>query len=394
MLSRGDAPGTSAPNLPMTTRRPLNLVHVTAESGFSGGEVQVFLLIEGLRKRGHQNLLVCPPRSAAAAEAQRRGIDVADTAMRSDLSAGAVHRIGRVLRSARPDLVHLHSGRATWLGGIAAWRAGLPAITTRRMDRRLRRNLRTRFLYGHALSCAVAISDAVARCLSDGGVPRERIRVVPSAVEPEHLHPQRGREDVRARLDAGASEDCLLAVASLHRRKGLDVLLDALAQLDAASRPTLWIAGEGPEASALERRARQLGVADRVRFLGHRDDVADLLAACDAFVLPSRQEGLGVAALEAMALGRPVVASRAGGLAESVLHERTGLLVEPGDAEDLARALKRLLGDPELSRKLGAAGPEHVATRYSAGSMVEAYERIYQEVLGPERGAAHAGAPR
>ena len=119
-----------------------------------------------------------------------------------------------------------------------------------------------------------------------------------------------------------------------------------------------------------------------MRFLGRRDEVADLLGACDVFVLPSRHEGLGVAALEAMALGCPVVASRVGGLAEAVVHERTGLLVRPGDASALAEALARILGDAALRARLGAAGPALVAERHSAEALVDAYQALYLEVLG------------
>jgi glycosyltransferase involved in cell wall biosynthesis len=118
-----------------------------------------------------------------------------------------------------------------------------------------------------------------------------------------------------------------------------------------------------------------------VRFLGRRDDVADLLAACDVFVLPSRREGLGVAALEAMALARPVVASRVGGLAEAVEDGRTGLLVGPGDTAALAAALARLLREPELRARLGAAGPARVAEDHSVSRLVESYEALYLEML-------------
>jgi glycosyltransferase involved in cell wall biosynthesis len=109
--------------------------------------------------------------------------------------------------------------------------------------------------------------------------------------------------------------------------------------------------------------------------------VADLLGACDIFVLPSRHEGLGVAALEAMALARPVVATHVGGLGEAVLHQRTGLLVPPDDAAALRAALARLLREPLLRERLGAAGPARIAKRYHAEAMVEAYERLYFEVL-------------
>jgi glycosyltransferase involved in cell wall biosynthesis len=364
------------------TQRPLRIAHVTGESGFSGGEVQLFLLVEGLRKRGHRNLLVCPPGSRSEREALRRGIETRVVAMRSDASLPAAWRIGRELRRAPPDLVHLHTGRANWLGGLAAWRLGLPAVTTRRMDRPVKRDARTRFLYGSVVRRAVAISPAVARRLEAAGVPTGMTRVIYSAVDPKALHAQREREAIRSEEGLAFDTPCLLVLASLLRRKGIDVLIDAFAGIDVeGTQPVLWIAGEGPERAALVRRVRDAALGDRVRFLGPRRDTADLLEACDVFVLPSRQEGLGVAALEAMACARPVVASRVGGLGETVVHERSGLLVAPDDPAALCGALTRLLGDRELRERLGAAGPARVREGFLAGQMVEAYEALYREIL-------------
>jgi glycosyltransferase involved in cell wall biosynthesis len=171
-------------------------------------------------------------------------------------------------------------------------------------------------------------------------------------------------------------------LANLVPRKGVDVLLEALARLEPA--PRLWIAGDGPERGALEALAKQLGLAERVHFLGRCDDTGDLLAACDVFVMPSRLEGLGVAALEAMAAGRPVVASRVGGLAGLVVHERTGLLVPSDDVASLADALRRVLDDAALRTALGAEGPRRIAEGWLAEQMVGAYEALYVELLSSE----------
>jgi glycosyltransferase involved in cell wall biosynthesis len=382
MLSSAVHPENPPGSAGMTSSRPLTIAHVTAERGFSGGEVQVFLLMEGLRRRGHHNLLLCPPESRSAEEARRRGLASVPIRVRGEWSPRGVTSIMRRLREAAPDLVHLHTGRATWLGGIASWRLGLPALATRRMDRPVKRGWRTRFLYDRALRRVVAISQAVAARLAAGGVAEAIIRVVPSAVEPEHLRPQIEREVVRKTFGVERDAPCLLAVAALVHRKGLDVLLDALVLVsEEGHSPTLWIAGDGPQRRRLERRASERGVAAQVRFLGQRSDVADLLAACDVFVLPSRREGLGVASLEAMALARPVVATRVGGLGEAVVHEQTGLLVPPDDPGALAEALARLLGDAALRERLGAAGPARIAERYGSQAMVDAYERLYHEVL-------------
>ncbi len=372
--------------------RPLRIVHVDAETGFSGGERQVFLLLEGLRRRGHASLLVCPPGSRAEHEARARALDVRPLTMRNDLDLPALLALRRLLRSARADLVHLHTARATWLGGLAARSARVPALTTRRMDRPVRRGWRTRLLYGRLVRGVVAISPAVAGRLRAGGVPEAALRVIPSAVDPQALAPTRSRESVRAAEGLG-NEILFLTVAALVPRKGLDVLLRALARLvEEGLAPVLWICGSGPARSGLERLSEELGLAKRVRFLGRREDVPDLLAACDVFALPARREGLGVAALEAMAAGRPVVASRVGGLAEAVVEGGTGLLVPPDDPAALAAALGRLLREPALRRELGRAGPGRIAEGFRADQMVAAYEELYSELL--EAGSSAPGASR
>jgi glycosyltransferase involved in cell wall biosynthesis len=220
-------------------------------------------------------------------------------------------------------------------------------------------------------------------------VPDERIRLIWSAVDPDALRPSASREVLRERLGAAPGAPCLLVAANLVRRKGVDVLLTALARL--ATPATLWVAGEGPERRPLEASASRLGLTDRVRFLGRRDDVPDLLEACDAFVLPSRQEGLGIAALEAMARGRAVVASSVGGLCDLVIDGETGLLVPPDDPEALAAALARVLTDPAFSERLGAAGALRVEDTFRADAMVASYEMLYREMLEEHRRLVDAG---
>ncbi len=365
-----------------TSRRPLRIAHITGEGAFSGGEVQVFLLLEGLRKRGHENVLLCPPDSASADEARRRGIEQRPIRARNEWSPRNAWGIRRQLLASRPDVVHLHTGRANWLGGLASWQLGLPAITTRRMDRPVKRNLRTRFVYGSVARRAVAISAAVQERLIAGGVPGAMIRVIRSAVDPGALVPQVGRLGTRLAEGLDDATPCLLTVAALIHRKGVDVLLAALGRLASEGLfPVLWIAGEGPQRASLERDVRYHQLEGQVRFLGHRTDVPDLLAACDCFVLPSRQEGLGVAALEAMALGRPAIVTRVGGLAETVVDGQTGLVVPPEDPVALKDALVRLLRDAELRERLGAGGLRRIDEGFRADQLVNAYERVYFEVL-------------
>ncbi|MCP3916358.1 MAG: glycosyltransferase [bacterium] len=360
----------------------LTIVHVDPETSFSGGEVQVFLLMEGLARRGHRNVLVCPAGSAAAGRAQERGIETRHVSMRNDLDLAAALRLKRVLNETAPDVVHLHTGRANWIGGLAARWANVPAVSTRRMDRVVKRNWRTRTIYGSLVQRVAAISPAVRGRLLDAGVPEDQTELIWSSVRPADLAPVRGRGAMRAELGAGARTCVLLGLGALVPRKGFDVLIEALARLDADEDCVAWIAGDGAERAALEALARERLPEGRVRLLGRRADVPDLLAACDLFVMPSRAEGLGVAALEAMAAGRAVVASGVGGLGEVVEDGSTGALVAPDDPGALAAALGGLINDGPRRDAYAAAGRARVDEVFLDERMVDAYERMYRHVRG------------
>jgi glycosyltransferase involved in cell wall biosynthesis len=140
-------------------------------------------------------------------------------------------------------------------------------------------------------------------------------------------------------------------------------------------------AGDGPERPRLEATARALGIADRVRFLGHRTDVPELLALCDLFVLPSLYEGLPLSVLEAMAAARPVVASAVGGTDEAVVHGETGLLVTPASAASLCEAISSLLADRERAVRMGRAGQARATREFSVDRMVSGVVAVYEELL-------------
>jgi glycosyltransferase involved in cell wall biosynthesis len=363
---------------------PLTIAHVDTESGFSGGQVQVFLLMEGLAARGVRNVLCCRPGSQEEVRAMARGITVVPVPMANDWHLTAIPRLAAGMVEHGAQLAHLHTGRANWLGGWAARKAGLPAITTRRMDRPITPGWVTRTVYEKLTCRAVAIAPAVADLLRAGGVPEDRIRTICSTVDAADLVPTRGRAELRRELELTDDQVLLLGLARITNRKGFDLLLAALGERMHDPRWVLALGGDGEERGALERQAEALGLADRVRFLGRRDDVPDLLAAADLFVMPSRAEGLGVAALESMAAGTPVLGARVGGLANAVAHEQTGLLVPPEDADALGQALDRLLDDAALRERLGAAGPARIEEGFSARAMVESYLALYHEVLdGP-----------
>jgi glycosyltransferase involved in cell wall biosynthesis len=230
----------------------------------------------------------------------------------------------------------------------------------------------------------MAVSREVqARYVRDLRVPERKLTVVPNgiAVSPTVRAPDPA---LRAELVKGRPDYVVLTPARLHEQKGHTYLLEAAAQVPDA---TFVLAGDGPLRARLEARARELGVAERCVFLGHRSDIPELLAVADLFVLPSLYEGLPVSVLEAMAARRPVVATAIGGTDEAVTHELTGLLVPPSDPGALASAIRRLRSDPALAGRLAAAGRERVEGEFSSLATAGGVMRIYDELIGHARPA-------
>jgi glycosyltransferase involved in cell wall biosynthesis len=237
-------------------------------------------------------------------------------------------------------------------------------------------------LQRHAYRCAhavVANSGAAAHQLESEGVAPDRVRVIANGVSVDRFSP---------RPIGGRPVTTILTVANLRAEKAHEVLLAAAAQLkDRHPQLQFLVAGDGPRAAELRTLAKTLGVDTQVTFLGHREDVPALLALADAFVLPSRSEAFPNSAIEAMAAGLPVIASRVGGLLDLVDDGRTGLLVRPDDPAALAAALESLILSPARAEMLGVSAREEVTRRYSFDRMVRGFEDLYLSQLET------AGAP-
>ena len=243
-------------------------------------------------------------------------------------------------------------------------------------------------LQRQAYRCAhsvVANSQAAARQLETEGVPASRIKVIANGVSMERF---------AARATAAARPvSTIVTIANLRREKAHEVLLAAAASL-APRYPHLQfqIVGDGPRLAELQSLASRLGIADHVSFLGHREDVPALLAAADAFVLPSRSEAFPNGAIEAMAAGLPVVASATGGLLDLIDNGQTGLLVEPDNAPALAGAIESLVLSPARAAAMGAAARDEVTRRYSFDRMVRSFEDLYLSHLEIPRGVSSRAA--
>jgi glycosyltransferase involved in cell wall biosynthesis len=376
----------------VTATGEASILHVDPERGWGGGETQVLGLMRHLAATGHRQTLAAAPRGRLAPAAADLGVTVVPVAIRNHADLVAGRRLAGLIARNHHDIVHFHSARAhamsAFLGRVPAAR-----VVTRRMDYAPRGGWYARWLYNHGVDAVVAISEGVRQVLVRSGVEPARIHVVASGVDVARFAAAgAAREAERARHGIDPATLVIVSVAALETRKGHAVLLDAIAALPDLALLVLC-AGGGSEAEALAARRDALGLGSRVRFLGAVADVAPLLAAADVVVMPSLQEGLGVAALEAMAAAKAVVASRVGGLAEVVDDRVSGLLVEPGDARGLAAAIRRLAGDRDATIRFGAAGRERVERRFSMRAMGEGTLAVYRRVLdAPPTSAADAVA--
>src|SRR5438876_1183340 len=338
----------------------VRVLHVDPERGWGGGEVQVMVLLGELGRPGHASRVAAHPDGPLARAATAAGVPVIPLAVANHVDIGAALRLRRALGDA--EVVHFHTARAHALAPLCR-RAGVRLVVTRRMDYVPAGGPYVRFLYNRAVDAVVAISEGVREALVRVGVRRGRIGVGPSGIGPAAgVAPAGARAALRREWEVGDDAVLVLVVGALERRKGHAVLLDAARRLSPAALGLRYVfCGDGSEAGALVEAAAPLGGA--VCFAGFRRDVAACLAAADVVVLPSLREGLGVAALEAMAASRPLAASRVGGLAEVVVHEETGLLVPPGDP--LIAAL-RARGADTAGVVVSRAGPTTQKTRIIA----------------------------
>ena len=215
-------------------------------------------------------------------------------------------------------------------------------------------------------------TEGIVRYLQDNGWPAADSRYIPNFVSAEPA-PAVARSD----LETPDRAPLVLALGRLHVNKAFDLLLRALSELPETY---AWIAGDGPLKAELQTLAQSLGVAERVRFLGWREDVAALLAAADVLVCPSRAEPLGNVVIEAWAQGAPVVAAAATGPLSLITPGETGLLVPLEDAPALATSIRTLIDNPELAARLTAAGRAAYAEAYTEAAIVRRYLDFFEEV--------------
>ena len=309
------------------------------------------------------------------------------------------------LRTLKPDLVHIHHvwpAADRYLSMIAR-AAGVPhvVVTEHIMGESHSRGQRAlkRDELRNADAVTAVTGSIVDTLVRDYGIERSLVRVIPNGADaPDEEREEPLARRWRERFLATAVRPLWVVAGRLEEQKGHDLLFEALVVLLRQGLDfTLAVAGDGSRRGWLEQRALSLGLSPRVQFVGQLDDVGALLAAADGVILPSRWEGLPLVLLEAMARGRPIVATAVGGVADALEDGVTGTLVPPNDVGALAAALEHLHRRADRAWRLGQVAAEVARQRYSWHAVVDEFESVYDEVLGlatvtPEAPAA-ARAP-
>ena len=381
---------------------PRRIVHLLHGTHLGGAEEVAMNLCLRFDPARYEAMVVCLAEGERVqARLREKGVRHAVVPMKSRADLGVVLRLIDLLRVERINLVHTHSGRTNLIGRIVARVAGIPSVATihtaiaRDINDFGRSNRLNAWIehWTHGVSeRLICVSAHNRHEILRSGMPEARVLHIPNGVE--DVPPALSDEDkARLRREIGLGDESVRIVgmvASMRPRKGPEVLLRAMKILTNQFpdlRLLLVGSGEFVESrdylATLKELARDLGIADRIVFTGHRDDVAALISLVDLFVLPSLfGEGMPLVLLEAMAQSKPLIVSRTEGNEEVVTHGVNGFLVTPGSAESLARFISLLLNDPDTAHAMGLKGRETFESQFRIGVMAERYEEVYDGVFG------------
>lgn len=305
--------------------------------------------------------------------------------LRDPLAIGALYRF---FQEVRPDIVHTFLLTASLYGRLAAIAARVPIVIGTEVNiyehKRPHHALAERLLMAGTDSVIASAESVRTFYVDQIAADPARVDVIYNAVDFQMLEATASRTEMRAQI--GVPQDVLVAgvIARLTDQKGHVHLFDALSSTPALAPLHLVVIGDGPLRAMLEQRVKDLGLEGRVRMLGSRRDLGDLLGAMDLFVLPSLWEGLPLSLVLAMGAGLPVVSTRVAGIPEVVKHGETGLLVPPGDTAALAGALTELTQSADARRRIGGAARLSVLPRFGVERYVSAVSALYERLLAKE----------
>jgi len=359
-------------------------LHVDTARTWRGGQNQVLLTVNGLREIGQRAALVAHPDGELRRRASE-GLELIPIAPRTEVDLSAAWRLGRVVKKLRPDVVHAHDPHGIAMAALAlSFAGGAPApvlVASRRVDFHLKGNSLSRWKY-RQVDCFVAASEAIRQMLVADGIPSARTVTVHEGIDVEHAAAAE-RVNLHEALWLPHHAPVVGNVAALVPHKGQRYLVEA-AHLVVQEVPDarFVILGEGELREHLQRQVHEHRLEKHVLLPGFRTDILGCIKGFDLFVMSSVTEGLGTSLLDAMACGKAIVATSAGGIPEVVEDGVTGTIVPPRDAHAMAAAIIALLSDDGRRRAMADAGLARVRSRFTVERMVAATASVYERAAG------------
>ncbi|MBN1123229.1 MAG: glycosyltransferase family 4 protein [Anaerolineae bacterium] len=369
----------------------MHVVHLSKVTGIAGSETHLLMLLPGLAGQGIDVTMIMledPTRRADDFyEAMAaRGVTVERVAIGSHIDLTLTRRLVKTLNRLKPDILHTHLIHADLYGMAAARRAEVRGtISSRHNDNPFRRNPAIRLANQRAMGRAdrvITISEALNRFVREvEGIAPEKVITVHYGLNPPDF-PANAREEGRRWFEYSGDRPVIGMFGRLIEQKGVDTLLNAFVQVrQAVPDAVLLIVGDGDQRSEMQALAESLGISEAVTFAGWVPQAYKLMPACDAIAMPSRWEGFGLVALEAMGSSRPLIASRVSALPEIVVDGETGLLVPPDDPAALAKAITPVLSDRPLALRLGEAGYRRLVEQFSVDKMIRGTLSVYEDII-------------
>jgi len=358
----------------------LKILHSESSTGWGGQEIRTLKEMVALRESGHTVELICPREARLGERCAELGFAVHHARMRSGGDMQSMLRIKSLLRHRAFDVLNTHSGHDSLVAGTAARLARTPLIVR---TRHLALPISSLATYSWIPHRVIAVSHYVRRYLISAGVAEKRVQTIHDGI----VNPQPvAHSTLRAELGLGQDAFVACMVAIMRDKKGHEDLIAAVRPLlDTHANLHVVMAGDGPSFDRIKSIVVNLGLAHRIHLLGFRTDVPNIFRGSDLFVLPTHQEALGQAFIEAMAAGSPVIGTHVDGVPELIEDNVNGLLVPPHDPVALRGAIARMIGDPALRQRLQRESLRITERGFTVGDMAHETALFYGRALH-ERG--------
>ena len=358
----------------------MKILHLETGRFFYGGPQQVIYLCNALKDLNVDNILVCPPDSEIDEIARKIGIRVINLRCGGDFDIFFGYSLWKMLRKEKPDIVHCHSRRgADFIGGRVSLLANIPAVITRRVD-----NLESKFLAKlryKPFNKIIVISKNIQTVLKNTGI-KKKVTCIYSAGDSDQFVKPKNFKWFYENFSVSEDNFVILSASQFIARKGHKYLLHAVANLrNKFPQIRVVIFGRGPKENEMKQLCEHLKLEDIVQFRGFCIDLDNFISCFDLLVHPATQEGLGVIVLKSAASGIPVVGFNVGGLRESVLNGKTGLLVKNRDGHALQKSIAAFINNEEFYEKSSSVAKRWVRDRFTIKTMVKKHLKVYKSIL-------------